>query len=87
MTKEEYIKEKASIDREYSLINDWMNNRGYGKYRDGSGDYGTRRLYQQKTLVSEIVIYDMTPCNWTGEYPDVRFYDKVTDKEITLNDI
>ena len=87
MTKEEYAKQKDSIDREYRLIDNWMNSRGYGKYKDGSGDYGTRRLYKHKKLVSEIVIYDMVPCCWTGEYPDIRFYDKVIDKEITLNDI
>jgi len=75
MTKEEYFDRKDELGKQYKLIDDEMDKIGFGEYNDGSGDFGTRRLYKEgDRLVFEIMIMDMCQEYWTNEYPDNQFY-------------
>jgi hypothetical protein len=80
MTEEDYLKHKHIFDREHDEIEAYLDVKGYGVYKDGAGDFGTRRLRDESgNIVSEIIIHDMIP-DYYGNYPDFQFYNRTTDK-------
>lgn len=84
MTEEEYLKRKPEIEAQYKLIDDKMDELGFGGYNDGSGDFGTRRYCKSGPdtpavdgeMVWVVMIMDMYQEYWTNEYPDAQFYGK-----------
>jgi len=81
MTEEEYLHKKTTLDKQYDELSSLMDVMGYSKYQDGTGDYGTRRLFVKGALVSTIRILDMVPV--FNDYPDGQFLN--VEKDCWIN--
>ena len=68
------LKESGVIDKEYELINGYLDEIGYSPYKQGPGNYGVRELKNKEgDIIGAVIINRMVDTE--GEYPNYQFYD------------
>ncbi len=78
MKENKYKEKEEEFNKNHSEVDKMLDSLGFSSYRDGCGDYGTRRLMEGNDhagykSIHTVVIMDMTPEYYTNEYPDYQF--------------